>query len=415
MHHEDDVKKISAKIHGHSMDELVKSKSLTALKTLPVEEKMIMRSHAYKVKFEGANFDQGMPDKVLPGLNNYFIGNDPSSWAADCKVYQGITYKNVYPGIDLRYYSDGAGRLKYDLIVHPGANPAAIAMRYQGVNKLSIKNKELIIGTSIGEVKELYPYSYQVIEAKRKEVDVRYQVKGDLVRFNINEYDPASTLVIDPTLVFASFTGSGSDNWGFTATYGSDGSFYAGGIAFGNAYPVSAGSFQTSWGGGVPEGSATGYDIAIIKLSANGSNRIYATYLGGNNNEQPHSMIVDGAGNLIIAGRSKSDNYPTLSNYGPAGARDWDIVITKLNAAGSGLIGSVKIGGTGADGVNIRPKTDNPGIDILRRNYGDDARSEVMLDAGGNIYLASCTRSNNFPTLAAPKTVLAVATRMEFY
>ncbi|MBK6635541.1 MAG: hypothetical protein IPG38_15700 [Chitinophagaceae bacterium] len=56
--------------------------------------------------------------------------------------------------------------------------------------------------------------------------------------------------------------------------------------------------------------NSPGYDISIIKFSANGSNRLYATYLGGSGNEQPHSMICDAQGNLIIAGRSNSKNYP---------------------------------------------------------------------------------------------------------
>ena len=245
----------------------------------------------------------------------------------------------------------------------------------------------------------MYPYSYQAKNTGRKEIDVRYNVKGNLVKFSIADYDPATTLVIDPTVVFASFTGSGSDNWGFTATYGADGSFFAGGIVFGSAYPVSTGAFQTTWAGGVPEGSQFGFDMGIMKLSANGSNRLYATYIGGSHNDQPHSMIVDNAGNLVIAGRTKSTNYPASLNYGPLGNRDWDIVVTKLNATGTELIGSVKIGGSGSDGVNIRPKTEIPGPESLRRNYGDDARSEVILDAGGNIYVASCSRSADFPIL----------------
>ncbi len=406
MHNDDDVKAIGSVMHGHSIKELAKSGTAVAAKILPVDEKLIMRSHAYKVKFEGANFSKGIPDKQLQGVNNYFIGNDPSVWASDCKLYKGITYKDVYPKIDLRYYSDGAGRLKYDLIVHPGANPSAIAMRYDGVNKLSVKNKELLIGTSVGEVKELYPYSYQVVEAKRKEVDVRYDIKGNLVRFNITGYDPTTTLVIDPTVVFASFTGSTADNWGFTATYGADGSFYAGGIAFANGYPVSTGAFQTVFGGGMAEGSnSTGYDIAIIKLTSNGSNRVYATYIGGSKNEQPHSMIVDPTGNLIIAGRTISSNYPAVTNFGVRG--DWDIVVTKLNSTGSALIGSVKIGGKDADGVNIRPKSSTPTqneVLLTRRNYGDDARSEIILDAAGNIYVASCSRSDDFPTPGGVQT-----------
>jgi len=75
-----------------------------------------------------------------------------------------------------------------------------------------------------------------------------------------------------------------------------------------------------------------------------------------------------------------------------------DIVISKLSASGTALLGSVRIGGSAEDGVNIRPKYVLPdGADVIRRNYGDDARSEIILDAAGNVYLGSCTQSLNFP------------------
>jgi hypothetical protein len=104
----------------------------------------ILRSHAYRVRFLGGN-DQVVltPDKPLPGYNNYFIGNDPTKWASGCKVYQGVTYHDLYPGIDIRYYTNN-GQLKYDLIIHPGADVNRIRMRYDGVNRLSKKKEQLL-------------------------------------------------------------------------------------------------------------------------------------------------------------------------------------------------------------------------------------------------------------------------------
>ena len=111
------------------------------------------------------------------------------------------------------------------------------------------------------------------------------------------------------------------------------------------------GAYDQTFNGGVDEDSNGPYDIAIIKFSPDGVNRIYATYLGGSGNEQPHSMICDGPGNLVIAGRSNSftntdatKNYPNnFTRIGPVGG--YDIVITKFNATGTALIGSVAIGG----------------------------------------------------------------------
>ncbi|HMX37738.1 MAG TPA: hypothetical protein PKA94_10655, partial [Ferruginibacter sp.] len=393
LHNVEDLMKVSERLHGHNADPSNMGQPVT------------LRSHAYKVQFLGTSaFANKAPQIILPEKiqsyhNNYFLGNDRSKWAAECQLAQAVTYRNVYPNIDVRYYSEG-DHLKYDIIVHPGGNINAIAMRYDGVDKIQVKNKELLINTSVGEMKELYPYSYQVREGRRQEVDCKYVIEGNMVRFKAGNYDPKTTIVIDPRLVFSTFTGSTQDNWGYTATPAPDGSFYAGGIAFGSGYPTSPGAFQTTFGGGVNEDNNGPFDMAIIKFSANGSNRLFATYLGGTSNEQPHSMICDAQGNLIVAGRSTSPNYPrTIPQVGIGGG--YDIVVTKLSADGRTLLGSVKMGGINDDGVNIRGKYVAPdGADGTRRNYGDDARSEVILDGANNIYLASCTQSNNFPVTA---------------
>ena len=270
-------------------------------------------------------------------------------------------------------------------------------MKYTGVDQLQVKNEELVISTSVGEMRELAPYAYQLVNGVKKEVICRFKVSGKMVKFFIENYNKAVPLIIDPALIFSTFTGSSADNWGYTATYGPDGSFYAGGIVFGQGFPVSTGAFQTNYQGGVAENQIGGYDMGIMKFNPNGSNRIYATYIGGSSNDQPHSLVVNAQGKLVIAGRSNSTNYPvTGANIGQGG--DYDIVVTKLNAAGSALIGSRKIGGTAKDGVNIRPKYSSPGgAESIRRNYGDDLRSEVILDGAGNILIASNTQSANFP------------------
>jgi gliding motility-associated-like protein len=380
-HNKDDLEKVQDYLHGHlPIQAAGKSAPLT------------LRSHAYRVEFAGAADNlEIIPDKPLPGYNNYFIGDDPAKWATNCKVYQAVTVKNIYPGVDARYYTENGG-MKYDLILNPGADPGKIVLHYSGADKLELKNNDLVVKTSVGNVKELNPYTFQFENSQRKSVACKYVLIGNEIRFDIKNYDRNKVLIIDPTLIFSSFSGSAGSNWGFTATYGPDGSFYGGGINLAAGYPVSPGAFQTTWAGG---NSFEPCDISIIKLSPNGTARMYATYIGGSGNEQPHSLVVDGAGNLIIAGRTNSGNYPTVGTalIGPGGG--YDIILTKLNATGTALIGSKKIGGANDDGVNIEPARN--GVNSLQQNYGDDGRSEVILDGAGNVYLASCTRSNNFP------------------
>ena len=148
---------------------------------------LTLRSHAYRVDFVDANGKSRIvTDKPLITYNNYFIGNDPAKWASECRIYQGITIKDIYPNIDLRYYTDN-GLLKYDLIVNPGGNVADIQLKYQGVNNLQVKNRELIIGTSIGELKESAPYTYQYNEKGKTQVAARYLVRDKLVRFEVKK------------------------------------------------------------------------------------------------------------------------------------------------------------------------------------------------------------------------------------
>jgi len=402
-HNTDDLARLAETVHGKVLPDSSENTAIfeknaasipskSAVKNQTADNEGILHSHAYNVEFIGANANPIIvPDKVQPGYNNYFLGNDPTLWAGDCRIFQSVIYKEMYPGIDVKFYSE-YGNLKYEFIVAPGADPSQIAMKFDGVDKLSIRSSELIIKTSVGEVRELYPYTYQYEESQKKKIDCRYKVSGDLVKFDIRNYSRNSTLVIDPILIFASFTGSTADNWGYTATYGNDGTFYAGGVVFETGFPVSPGAFQTRYAGsGVSEQSF--WNMGIIKFSSNGSQRLYATYIGGSNKDQPHSLFADPQGNLVIAGRSTSKNYPTTATFGPLG--NWDIVVTKLATNGDALIGSVKIGGAGDDGFNIAD-SHSSGPQLLINNYGDDARSEVILDASNNIYLTSCTKSQDF-------------------
>jgi hypothetical protein len=180
-------------VHGHS--------------TISEKERQSfrVRSHAFQVKFEGANPSaQIVADKPLFTYNNYFIGNDPSKWATNCRIFQGITVKNIYPNIDVRYYA-GDGNVKYDLIVHPGGNPANIVLNYEGADGLDVKGKNLLIKTSAGVLREMDPYSYQYNQTGRVQVSNRYVVKKNKVTFDVKNFDPKTTLVIDPSLVFCSF------------------------------------------------------------------------------------------------------------------------------------------------------------------------------------------------------------------
>jgi gliding motility-associated-like protein len=373
----------------------------------------ILHSHLYHVNFVNANpYPEVVPEKMLPNYNNYIVGKDPSKWASNVKIFLGVTFKNIYPGIDIHYYTND-GVLKYDLIVHPGADPSQIVLQYVGQDSLSMQKNQLSVKTSVSTVRELEPRSYQVDDKGRTMLPCNYVLNGSKVRFHIRNRSANTLLVIDPSEIFCTFTGSRSDNWGYTSTYDNAGNFYAGGIVLDDIVGLSpslfgatAGAFQRTWQGGDQSEGRLNTDIGIMKFNSTGKAVVYATYLGGGGDEQPHSMICDAQGNLIVTGRTSSTDFPTVpaanSQYAGGG---FDLYVTKLNATGSAVIGSVKIGGSADDGVNFAPKYRNPdggdGTQQLRLNYGDDSRSEVILDASNNIFVASCTQSSDFPVKGA--------------
>lgn len=369
-----------------------------------------IRGHVYRSTFVGANEEVRIRfSEAQKTRYNYFLGNDPAQWAGDVPAWGKITYVNIYPGIDLQLYSDDFV-LKYDFIVHPGADPSPIRMRYEGAEEVQLSNRRVKITTSVNEVIEQAPIAWQLDRGQKIPVQCEYRLGGDELSFALpGGCNPDQTLVIDPVLLFSTYSGSTSDNFGFTATYDEEGYLYAGSSAFGNGYPTTLGAYQESWAGGDGQGSLAGTDIALTKYDVSGTFRVYSTYLGGANDELPHSLIVNPAGELIVMGTSSSPNFPTTadafqtnfnggSNVAPVGVgvqyvNGSDLVVTRFSANGSSLLSSTFLGGSGNDGVNTAA--------ALKFNYADEFRGEVELDNDGNILIASCTYSTDFPTANA--------------
>jgi hypothetical protein len=383
-------------VQHHSSD--LNNLSEAAHHGLEREDVLVLRSHAYEVSFLNSMVPVTTQQQVQSSYHNYFIGNDPAQWAANCKVSAAVMYKDIYPGIDVSYHSV-AGALKYDLIIQPFASAASIKLQYNGVNSVSIVEGKLLIATSVGTLQEYIPATYTIRNGVKTAVSCNYSLSGNTVGFEIGNYNHADTLIIDPQLIFSTFTGSTADNWGNTATYGTDGSMFTGSIVFNTGFPVTVGAFQTTFNGGVVETNIPGYDIAIMKFNSAGTSNVYSTYLGGQGNETAFSLIADAQNNLIVAGRTSSGNFPTTQPLVGTGGGS-DVFVSKLDASGSSLLASRKIGGSGNDGVNITSSHPPSGAVAIRRNFGDHNRGEVIIDGLGNIVLVSQTQSNDFPVSA---------------
>jgi len=372
------------------------------------DEAYTLKYHAYKMTWLGGNPSaKTIAAKKQNFYYNYYLGNEPEHWKSNVGIYGNVDYADLYPNIDLHISSD-KGNAKYDFIVKPGGDPEKIQLAYEGLDHLEIKKGNLILKTSVGEITEMAPYAFQYIGGDLKEVKCNYVISAKgIVYFSFPDgFDKSLNLTIDPTIVFASLTGSTADNWGFTATYDAQGNLYAGGISSSIGYPTTIGAFQWSFGGGTV-GSLMPCDISISKFNSAGTNLLYSTYLGGNFDEMPHSLIVDASNNLIVAGKTMSTNYPvTGSAFSGTNAGGYDFAITKFNSTGTALLASTYVGGSGDDGVNISPSFYGT-QPSLSYNYGDASRSEVIIDKTGNIYLAGSSQSTNFPvTASAAKSTL---------
>ncbi|MGE0590793.1 MAG: SBBP repeat-containing protein, partial [Cyclobacteriaceae bacterium] len=338
---------------------------------------------------------------------NYFFGSEPSRWGSRAYQYKEILYQDFYNGIDLKLTTSGSN-LKYDLIVDPGVDPATIQLRYEGAGHVYVSNGDLIVDAVLAEIIEKKPIAYQIIEGEKKWVSIEYLLIDGTVSFLFPEgYDPCVELVIDPLLIFSTYSGSQADNWGSTATPGEKGYLYSSGVtnhfvgqAFSGTFLATPGAFQTSYGGL--------YDVAILKYDSIGQNLLYASYLGGSQSESPHSLVIDKDENLLIFGTTSSNNFPvtagaydeTYNNVGNDTVthvvsyfKGSDIFVSKISKDGSQLLASTFLGGSKQDGVIASAS-------VLVQNYGDQLRGDIISDENGDIFLSTVTSSNtDFPAI----------------
>lgn len=357
---------------------------------------------------------------------NFFQGNDREKWTSNVHGYGEAILKNFYDNIDFKLIEQES-ELKYEFHVQPGANPNIIKLQYVGQEKLSItKSGDLVVQTSLGKIIEQKPYAYQIVNGNVRKVACEFILTGTEVQFKLGEYAKHATLIIDPVLVFATYCGSVTDNFGMTATYGYDGTAYSGGVIYGNNYPTpDPNAYDVTSNITVPNTNTVTTDAFLSKYSSDGTTMIWTTFIGGGNNttgtETVHSLICDQQNNVYMYGVTSATDFPIQGGYQPTFGGGTplsvnfngtnfqnvgtDIYIAKFSANGQNLLGSTYMGGSQNDGVNYKVTSGNynnvAAYDSLTTNYGDQFRGEIMIDALGNCIVASCTRSTNFPVLNA--------------
>ena len=307
------------------------------------------------------------------GHINYFIGNDPGQWRSGIPTFAKVKYSAAYPGVDLVYYGNGR-ELEYDFIVAPGADARVIGMSVTGATSLRLlPDGALAVDLEGWEVRWRRPVAYQQTGGSRREVECRYKLSGATVRFELGDYDPRKTLVIDPILLYSTYLGGGStsgDNARAVAVDSAGNAYFTGYVNSLN-FPHSSGPTVKSGG------DSYAY---VTKLDPTGTNLLFSTFIGGSGTDTGTAIALDGGGNIYVAGQTSSMNFPNTNAFQPAHAADsgdhFDAFLTELAANGSNILYSTYIGGN--DG------------------YYESAYT-VGASSSGNVYVAGTTDSANFP------------------
>ena len=414
------------------------------------EEERTAQGFALFLSFIGAN--PTIPEGRTEGAGqvSYFIGNDPDRWHAGLPTFKEIIYRDLWPNVDLVFKGE-SGQIKYEFIIHPGADINSVRLAHRGTDDLSLDEQgNLLIKTPFGILTDERPVSTQLIDGRQVLVESAFLLERDENRENIlslsvgDRYDSRYPLVIDPGLIYSTYLGGSSYDEGFGIAIDAVGNAYITGFTSSTNFPVTPGAFQA-----VQKGS---FNAFVTKLNATGTALVYSTYLGGSATDIGSGIAIDAAGSAYVTGPASSNDFPVTPGAFQTtyGGGPEDAFITKLNTTGTALVYSTYLGGSGDDGGNriaidisgiayvtgftdsgnfphtsgafqtspqggydaFVTKLNAAGTALIYSTYlggsGDDAGFGIAADISGSAYITGFTASTNFPTTpGAFQTALA--------
>ncbi|MEZ5353221.1 MAG: SBBP repeat-containing protein [Bryobacteraceae bacterium] len=306
----------------------------------------------------------------LDSVSHYYLGSDPRQWHPDVPNYSRVTLDQVYPGVDVAVYGS-EGRLEYDFVLAPGADPRQVRLRIAGARLAQGEDGELVADTEAGAFRMRAPVSYQLDAGRRKAVRSRYALAEDgTVHFEVGEYDRSRTLVIDPVLVFSTLLGGADADIGANLAIDGAGNSYIGGTTYSRNFPT-AGAEEPNFSRNL-QGLYDGY---VAKIRADGAALVYATYLGGDLLDIINAIAVDSRGAVYVAGQTASFNFPLPATAYERLRRGFsDAFVTKLNPNGTLAYSTLFGGGS------------------------DENATSLVVDPAFNVYLTGFTSSSDFPT-----------------
>ncbi|MCB9233994.1 MAG: SBBP repeat-containing protein [Bacteroidia bacterium] len=387
--------------------------------------------HRIDLEFLGAQIPTFEAQFPSGAFNNYYLAHCKNGITRVPEFGQ-LTYKNLYPGIDLVFYANETG-VKYDYLVHPGADPGLIRFTYKGTQGEGfLPDGSIRVQHEFGTLQESAPVSFQGAQT----IDSKFIMEkgGDgenaLYRILLGEYDKTQMLTIDPSLLWATYFGGNAieqnSMFGDIKTDSKKNVWYTGHSASNN-FPATTGTFA----GGTN-------DAVIVKFGPTG-NRLFATYIGSTANDLGSGIDIDNTDHVYMVGQANDNSFPTTSGaYQNTVAGLSDGIICKFDTAGL-LIWATLFGGnsideayrilwdpqttdlviTGETQSAVFPTTagafqtanggnkdvflakfSNSGSRIwatLLGGAGNDSGFGLTLDANSNIYVGGPTGGNNFP------------------
>jgi uncharacterized repeat protein (TIGR01451 family) len=320
----------------------------------------------------------------MRGVINSYLGNDPADWQVGIPTYRSVAYYDLYPGVDL-IYSGRGGRLKSEFRLDPGVDPAVIQMIYQGASAVELREDgALVVSTPLGELVELAPLIYQEVGSVRQQVPGRYQLLGRTrIGFQVEGYDPALPLVIDPELVFSTYLGGSDEDNATNIAVDRLNNMYVVGYTRSTDYYTSTDALSPTLVGV--------YDVFVTQILNLGGVYTYgfSTYLGGSSEDRCYDVAVDADSNVYLVGRTHSDNFPTQNALDSTlGGADAFVVVLAAQGDGYALALSTYLGG-----------------DVY------DSGWSIAIDPERNIYVSGETMGiTNFPLYKAFQTYFGGST-----
>jgi hypothetical protein len=318
-----------------------------ALERNSFPEATSVKIHRVDIDFKGAILPIRIVEKEQGNSELILHEEEDANSTLNIHHFRRIVYKNVYPKVDIEFLiadENGSQKFKYNVILHPGADASMVRLEVFGSNQTQISKKgNLTFTTSIGNMEEQIPYSYELKENEEigESFDAKFvKLKESTFGFDLKERISSKTRVIDPILWCTYFGGEKIDI-SVSVKGDTSGNVYIGGYTSSTANIATAGAYQTSFNG-------TGYDVFLAKFSNDGI-LIWATYFGGTSNENLTGMTVTRNGSIALVGQTQSDNgIATSGAFQNTFGGNADGFVTLFGSTGN-LIWSSYFGGITSD------------------------------------------------------------------